>query len=472
MAVALVAAKILGGFGADWRPSHFDEWRSLAVAQRALESGALAREEPVGSVNGLARDISDRNRYLGFAAVVAAWIATVPEPVARFKGLVLVFLLVYIAGLYVLCRAMGIRAWATLPAILTLGTIPTDSMLLGPALAVPSTLTMGLLCFAMAAHVRLTDLPPRNGAGWWIALMGACGALAVVYPLGVIIFGGLALIDCLVKPGIFRTHYAKVMAVLASCGFVASLWTEWRGSFAATSHHLVDLFVVDQRWHLAELIIYPLDYLITPPVLLLAMVGAGLSLRHREGMWVAATFLGPLLALGGYHFLGTGIVVPYQRVGLFLALGSTLCTAVAVEQGFRALESRGFSAWPRLVTIAALCGLIVLMPRPSPPVKLTTRLERPPPALELMARKIARDHSPPARFYAGPRESMFLEALTGLRAFPASLDSLLTGAPPPALDCSDGWEIVVGPCPCPGYTMAYRVGGMPVFVRQPLTRGD
>ena len=76
-----------------------------------------------------------------------------------------------------------------------------------------------------------------------------------------IIFGGLALVDRLARPGIFRTHYAKVMAVLASCGVIVSLWTEWRGDFVATGHHLADLFVVDQRWQLVKLIIYPLDYL-------------------------------------------------------------------------------------------------------------------------------------------------------------------------------------------------------------------
>ena len=67
---------------------------------------------------------------------------------------------------------------------------------------------------------------------------------------------------------------------------------------------------------------------------------------------------------------------------------------------------------------------------------------------------------------------MFLEALTGLRAAPASLDALLTGAPPPRLDCGAGWEIVVGPCPCPGYTMDFRVGGVPVFLHSPLDLGD
>ena len=470
--VALVAAKILAGFGSDWRPSHFDEWRTIALAQHALESGSLAREEPVGSINGLAQDISDRNRYLGFVAIVSAWIASVPEPVARFKGLALGFLLVYIAGIYVLCRALGVRPWATVPAILALGTIPTDSMLLGPALVVPISLSMGLLCLAMAAHIRLTRDPPQNSWGGWIGLMGTCGALAFIYPLTLIIFGGLALVDCLARPKIFRTHYGKVMGVLASFGLIVSLGAEWRGDFAATGHHLADLFVVDQRWHLANLIIYPMGYLITPPVLLLALVGAGLSLRHRGRMWVAASFLGPLLALGGYHFLGAGIVVPYQRVGLFLALGATLCLGVAVEQGLVAMESRRLSTRMVVASIAALSGLIVLMPRPSPPFKLTTRSERPSPALEEIARRIAREHSPPTEFYAHPRESMFLEALTGLRAFPASLDSLLTGAPPPALDCNRGWEIVVGPCPCPAYTLAYSVGGIPVFVHRPLTRLD
>ena len=471
-AVALIAAKILGGFAADWRPSHFDEWRSIALAQRTLESGELAREEPVGSPNGLARDISDRNRSLGFVAVVAAWIAAVPEPIARFKGLALIFLLVYAAGLYALLRAIGVRAWAALPALLALGTIPTDSMLLGPALAVPSSLSMGILCFALAAHVRLADSRSRKRVGWWILLMGGCGALAVIYPLALILFGGLMLTDCLARPELFRTGYAKAMGALASLGSMLLLWAEWRGDFAATGHHLADLFVVDQRWHLVELVVYTLDYLVSPPVLLLALAGAVFSLSQRPRFWVAAAFLAPLLALAGYHFWGAGLVVPYQRVGLFLAFGALLCTAVAVEEGLRAMESRRFPAGSGLITLAALCGLILLAPRPSPPFKRTTRLERPPPALEMIAGKIAREHAPPARIYAQPRQSMFLEALTGLRAAPASLDALLTGAPPPRLDCGAGWEIVVGPCPCPGYTMDFRVGGVPVFLHSPLGLGD
>ncbi len=467
MAVALVAAKILGGFGTDWRPSHFDEWRSVALAQRALESGALAFEEPVGSPNGLARDISDRNRSLGFVAVVSAWVALVPEPITRFKGLALAFLLLYAAGVYALCRSVGVRPWAVLPAVLALATLPTDTMLLGPALAVPSSLSLGLLCFALVAHLRLRDSPAANRAAWWVTLIGTCAALAVVYPLSLIVFGGLVLTDCLVRPELLRSRYAKVMGALGLCGFVVFLWAEWHGDFATTGRHLADLFLLDQRWHLVELMVYTLDYLVSPPLLLLAFAGAVLCLLSPDQRWLAATFLGPLLALGGYHFMGAGLVVPYQRVGLFLAFGATLCAAVAVERGLVLIESWRASAWLRLIFVAALCGLIVGVPRPSPPFKRTTRLERPPASLEAIARKLAREHAPPERIHAQPRESMFLEALTGLRAAPASLDSLLTGAPPPVLECDAGWEIVVGPCPCPDYAMAFHVAGTPVFLHRP-----
>jgi hypothetical protein len=463
----VVAAKILGGFGADWRPSHFDEWRSLALAQRALESGALGPEEPVGSPNGLARDISDRNRSLGFVVVVGAWLAAVPEPISHFKGLALAFLLLYAAGVYLLCRSVGVRPWAALPAVLALGTFPTDTMLLGPALAVPSSLSLGLLCFALVAHLRLSGASTRSQVAWWVTLIGTCAALAVVYPLTLIVFGGLALAHCLGRPELLRTRYAKVMGVLGLCGFVVFLWAEWHGDFATTGRHLADLFLLDQRWHLVELMVYTLDYLVSPPLLLLAFVGAGLCLLSRDRIWLAAAFLGPLLALAGYHFMGAGLVVPYQRVGLFLAFGATLCAAVTVERGLVLIESWRSSGWLRLIFVAALCGLIVGVPRPSPPFKRTTRLERPSASLEVIARKLAREHAPPERIHAQPRESMFLEALTGLRAAPASLDALLTGAPPPVLECDAGWEIVVGPCPCPDCAMAFHVAGTPVFLHRP-----
>ena len=80
-----------------------------------------------------------------------------------------------------------------------------------------------------------------------------------------------------------------------------------------------------------------------------------------------------------------------------------------------------------------------------------------------IALHIKHAHGPPERVHAPPREAMFLEALTGLRAPVAALDSLLTGHPPPDLDCGAGWEVVVGDLSCPGYTKVFESGGIPVL---------
>ncbi len=474
LAMAIVSLRIFGDFGGDWRPSHFDEWRSLAWAQRTVDSGVLAPEEPVGSPNGLARDIRDRNRSLGFVALVAAWLELAPQPVDGFKALALAFFLLYAAGIYSLSRALGFRPWAAVLGVLSLGSLPTDSMLLGPGLAVPSSLSLGLLAFGLLAHLRLAS-PVATGSRvrWGLVLLGVCVALAAVYPLTLIFFGGLVITDMVVRPGSRSAPYTLSLVVLAGLGTVMFLIAEWQGDVPATAIHLGGLLVLDQRWHLVSLIVYTLDGMVALPVLILAFAGATLALVRRSRFWLAAAFLGPLLALAGYHFGGVGLVLPYQRVGLFLAFGAALCTGFAADRMLAALEGRlGPRSWVS-GTLVGVAGLVLaLAPSPAPPFRRLVRVERPTPALEAIARHIKHAHRPPERVHAQPREAMFLEALTGLRAPVAVLDSLLTGYPPPLLDCRAGWELVVGDSPCPGYQKVFESEGIPVLQIQSPRPGD
>ena len=471
LATVIVCFRVFGDFGDDWRPSHFDEWRSLALAQRAVDSGVLAPEEPVGSPNGLARDIRDRNRSLGFVALVALWLELAPQPIEGFKALAMAFLLLYAAGVYSLSRALGFRPWAALLAVLSLGSLPTDSMQLGPGLAVPSSLSLGLLAMGLLAHLRLVSpsAMDRRAARvprvpWGLVLLGVCTVLAAVYPLTLIFLGALVGVDLALRPGPRNAPYMLSAAILGALGIVLFLIAEWQGGILATATHLEGLFWLDQTWHLVSLIVYTVDGLVAIPVLVLAFAGAALALTQRSHVWLAAAFLGPLLALAGYHFWGVGLVIPYQRVGLFLAFGAALCTGFAVNRMLAVLEGRwGPRSWAAGMLVAVAGLVLALAPRPAPPFWRLARVERPSPALEVIALHIKHAHGPPERVHAPPREAMFLEALTGLRAPVAALDSLLTGHPPPDLDCGAGWEVVVGDLSCPGYTKVFESGGIPVL---------
>ncbi len=468
LAMVIVCLRVFGDFGEDWRPSHFDEWRSLALAQRTVDSGVLAPEEPVGSPNGLARDIRDRNRSLGFVALVAYWLELAPQPIEGFKALAMAFLLLYAAGVYNLSRALGFRPWAALLAMLSLGSLPTDSMLLGPGLAVPSSLSLGVLAMGLLAHLRLVlpSAKDRRAArvSWGLVLLGVCTLLATVYPLTLIFLGALVSVDLALRPGPRNVPYLLSAVVLGALGSVLFLIAEWQGGILATVTHLEGLFWLDQRWHLVSLIVYTVDGLVAIPVLVLAFAGAALALTQRSSFWLAAAFLGPLLALAGYHFWGVGLVIPYQRVGLFLAFGAALCTGFAVDRMLAVLEGRwGPRSWAAGMLVAVAGLVLALAPRPEPPFWRLARVERPSPALEAIAIHIKHAHGPPERVHAPPREAMFLEALTGLRAPVAALDALLTGSPPPELDCDAGWEVVVGDLSCPGYTKVFESGGVPVL---------
>jgi len=458
-----LAGMILGNFKGDWRPSHFDEWRSLAMAQRALDSGSLVREAPTGSPNGLARDITDRNRSLGFVAVVAGWLKVTPDPIGHYKGLALAFLLLYAGGVYGLSRKVGVGHWPALIAVLGLGTLPTDTMLLGPALAVPSSLSLGVLCWALVAHLELSRSSSQRPAAWWALLAVSAGLLAAAYPLSLIVFAGLVALDCSARPGLLRERYIRWLAALGLAGGALFLANEWQIDAENTAEHLADLFLLNQRWHLVNSIVYTLDYMVPPALLGLALAGACISLVDRSRIWIAGSFLIPLLMLGGYHFFQQGIIIPYQRVGLFLGLGACLCAGVAVQRLLELLRSRRFPGWSQPLCIIAIALAVVLTPRPAPPFEHTKRRDRPGQALETVADRIAGTHSPPATIWAAPRDAMYLEALTGLRVPAVALDSLLTGKPPPPMDCTKNWDLVVGRCPCSGYSLAFVIGGVPVF---------
>jgi hypothetical protein len=492
LVIFLVLTRILGDLDGDWRPNHFDEWRSLAWAERFLESGTLSREEPVGSPNGLARDISDRNRSLGFVAIYAAWLQLVPQPIAHFKTMVLAFLLLYLGGMVSLLRTLDVRAAAALPAVLAVGAIPTDAMLLGPALAAPSSLSLGLLCFALVAHHRLTRDPTtasigevdlsRRRTSSWALLITTATLLALTYPLTLIVFGGLVAVDLLAHPRLLQRTYARSIVLLGAIGAIALLTSEWQGDSENTIQHLSELFLVDQGWHLQNFHVYRLDYLVLPVVLLLALFGMGVSLSPneddsvgrmpRDRFWIAAAFMGPLVAYGGYQAFGAGLVVPYQRLGLYLNFGAILCAAVAIDHALSAIDASGRSRWVGLGFVLLVGGAILLTPRAAPPYEGERRFVRPSPALEAAAARIASEYDPPARIFALPQDGLFLEALTGLRVAPASLDSLLTGERPPVLDCEAEWEVVVGRNSCPTYALTFRVDDVLVYERRRDIVGD
>lgn len=481
---AYVLTRIMGGFGDDWRPDHFDEWRNLSLAQRFVESGVLAAEEPIGSPNGLARDISDRNRSLGIAALYAGWLVSAPLPIAHFKVLVLAFLLLYLVGMASLLRSLDVRLWAILPALLAIGALPTDAMLLGPAIAAPSTLSLGLLCFALVAHLGIARHAASPSAvrtrprvtGWWVLLIVTAGLLASIYPLTLIVFGVLVAVDVLARPQLLRSVYARSMAITAGLGSLLLFANEWQTDLASTASHLANLFVLDQIWHHENLHVYRLDYLVLPPILVLALFGTGAVLAGeapesasdsgRPRAWLAAAFLGPLLAYAGYHLFGVGLVLPYQRIGLYLNFGAILVSAVAVEHLLGAIEARRKGWWARGVGVGVISLAIVFSPRADPPYEGEKSVIRPRPALEAAAHRIARDYSPPSRIFSSPLDGLFLEALTGLRVAPESLDALLSGTPPPILDCAAGFEIVVGKNSCPNYVLAFRVDDVLVYAKR------
>lgn len=482
---ALVAMRVMGGFDGDWGPDHFDEWRSLALAQRFVESGAIVAEDPVGSANGLARDISDRNRSLGFVAIYAGWLRFAPDPIDALKLLAGGFLFLYIAGAAWLLRTIGVRPLALLPAVLAIGVMPTDARILGPALAVPSSLSLGLCALGWVAHLRLTDaaMTPSGAAAtgrpaaWWILFGSVSLLLAVVYPLTLIVMGGLIAVDVLARPSLLRTTYVRLGLITGCVGAAFFVAHEWQGGTRATLAHFANLFLLDQQWHLRHSDEYRLDFLLHPVVMLIAMFGAGIALAGvgddsekrlgRNGAWIAAAFIAPFLAYIGYQSFGVGLVVPYQRVGLYLNLGAVLCTGVAADYALRMLEARGVALSAGVPAILVACLGIWFVPRADPPYAGPVREIRPQPALAKAAKRIARDYPTTTTFFAPPLEALFVEGYTGLRADPSALDALLNGEPPPRFRCDGEWDLVIGrEHRCARFALAFRVDAVHVYERR------
>ncbi len=503
---ALVAMRVMSGFEGDWGPNHFDEWRSLALAQRFVESGALVAEDPVGSANGLARDINDRNRSLGFVAVYAGWLRFAPDPIGTLKLLAGGFLFLYVAGAAWLLRTIGVRPLALFPALLAIGVMPTDARILGPALAVPSSLGLGLCALGWVAHLRLTDaavppslvgVPPSfvrvtpSGAvatgrptAWWILFGSVSLLLAVVYPLTLIVMGGLIAVDVLARPSLFRTTYVRLGLITGCVGAALFVTHEWQGGARATLAHFANLFLLDQQWHLRRYDEYRLDFLLHPVVMLIAMFGAGIAIAAvgdsvadgddsekrfgRNGAWIAAAFVAPFLACVVYQSFGVGLIVPYQRVGLYLNLGAVLCTGVAAEYALRMLSARGVARSAGVLAILVACLGIWFVPRADPPYEGPGSEIRPQPALAEAAKRIARDYPTTTTFFAPPLEALFVEGYTGLRADPSALDALLNGMPPPRFRCDGEWDLVIGgEHRCARFALAFRVDAVHVYEQRP-----
>ena len=454
LVITVLCTKFIGNLENDWRPDHFDEWRSLALAQRSIDAGTIQAEIPVGSAHGLARDISDRNRSLGFVAVYAGWLSVAAEPFADFKILALGFYLLYAGGLAALMLGVGLRIEAVALATLGIAALPSDPMLLGPAIAAPSSLSLGLLCLALTAHRRLSansEEDESSGSAqptpvkkkhhveatkvaWASLLIAMSTLLAGIYPLSLIVFAGMVGADLVVDSRRLRTTYGKTVVALGVIAVPLFVASEWQNDARSTWEHFADLFLLDRQWHLQRFHAYRLDYLVTPPILVLAFFGAGLAMiswvhsRHGSGdqndagidalsarnhLWLAVAFVVPLIAYTGYSLYGRGFIVPYQRLGLYLNLGALLCSAIALDASFQHLDRRAVPRWG-----SGLFALLVALaffgaPRAAPPYAGPVPKTRPSPELEAAARRIARDFAPPSRIFSAPLDGLFLEAFTG-----------------------------------------------------------
>jgi hypothetical protein len=467
----LVAYMQLGSYAFDRRPTHFDEWRNVGLARRAIASGTIAHEPPVGSPDGLARDIADRNRETAYVALLAGWILLTGDPVAETKVLVLAFLLLYTLGVYFLARAIGARPFAALAAAAFVGTLPSNLLILGPAYAVPSSASLGFLALALVAHQRLSERPATSGR-WTLLAAGSILILALVYPFSLLVFGLVVGVDLLVRPGLHTRWYATSLVLIGCILAVAVVGLEWQGSAGETARHLSHLLIVHKRWHLLKVFTLPLANLFSFPLLALATVGSIVCLRRRETLWIAALLLAPLASWAAYELIGASLVVPYQRVGAYLGFGACLCGGVGLDRVVRVLQEWRAPSWLPVGVAVALVLLVFALPRvfafPRPSREFTylERIHRPDSTTREVLAWIGEHYRPPARVYTEPKLSTFVEALTGLRAAPVSLDAHLSARSLPPFDCQAEWEIVVGRIDCAGYREVFRSAWPRVFERR------
>jgi hypothetical protein len=374
------------------------------------------------------------------------------------------FLVLYAVGLYVLLRTLRAPPLAGLAAVAFIAVLPSNMMVLGPAYAVPSSASLGPLALALAAHQRLTEGPAVQGR--WILLAAASAAfLAIIYPLSLIVLAALVAIDWLARPALRASRYGRILAAAAAALGVAFCAFEWRGGIEATARHLRDLLIVTRDWHLADEFALPLGSLAPYPLLALAAVGACSSARRADARWLAALPALPLAAWCAFEQLGASLVLPYQRVSVYLGLGACVCAALGIASIARGLAKRGARAWLEPTAAGVLVLLVFVYPRGYASLAHLERELRPRASLREAAAWIEEHYRPPARIYTTPWRSAFVEPLTGLRVAPVGLDALLTGTQPPPIDCQEGWEIVIGPVACPGYREVFRSGGLPVFER-------
>ena len=114
----------------------------------------------------------------------------------------------------------------------------------------------------------------------------------------------------------------------------------------------------------------------------------------------------------------------------------------------------------------ALVLLVFAFPRPSREFAHLERIRRPDSTTREVFEWIGERYRAPARVYTEPQLSTFVEALTGLRAAPVSLDAHLTARRLPPFDCQAEWEIVVERIDCPGYREVFRSAWLRVFERR------
>jgi hypothetical protein len=286
----------------------------------------------------------------GAAAIAAILAVSIPYNVA-FKLVAVSGVVLFPAGAWALGHFAGLRAPG--PALLSIASLGfafdrsfniyggNIASTLAGEFAASISLTLSLVALGLIIRgTRTGEYKVR--AALAIALTGLCHLLPAFFLLAavvVLMLGRLAqTIRAAVTGGDWRTHYAALPWMLSSGILAALVSAFWVFPFWARTD-----FLNDMGWERIEIIHSPLvtrsrlnpadvlsDYPPLPVLLVLAVIGVVLSIRHRVMLGWVLTGTGAVMALGFVYFpdgrLWNARILPfyYLCVTLLAGLGIAL----------------------------------------------------------------------------------------------------------------------------------------------------
>jgi hypothetical protein len=397
---------------------HADEWQHAAQVMGVLQIGGILHNNPYFAADA---PISEPEFGYHFFVAFLSFITRV-EPIWVMRLMPFLTSAIMIIGAYALAKRMTGAIEAGFFAALFASLIKSNITLLGPIFAVPLSLSMALLPWAiLLAYIYIEE--DKKWAG--IAFVPFSIFIVTVH----LIFG-VALVMCLALYAVFlyasdqkKSTKAKIphillfIALVAAVGLLIMAPYYWRGFSQETLDTLGKLLTFEGTAEdFSQMVIqFKLrDFL---GWLFIISLVAGAVAQFMSRKFLLLCWIAPLLLLIiGFNEVQVTYFIPYRRLLMYFVVPAAIIAGI----GLNSMKEIAVSKIKKLkdfynLVICSILGLFIIMAYVQPVLEGTQKLYHYIDPLDYSAMKWIKANTSAKIVLAVPRTAIAITPITGLK---------------------------------------------------------